>query len=259
VTHRTESSRSCRTFRSDGKPADASPKRDDGERLRYAATMTMPHLVLMGLRGSGKSTLGAIVASRLGRVFIDLDDRTPRLLRRASVAEAWSLDGEAAFRAAETQALRETLAADHATESAENVGGTETRPPGTSDASRSARPSEPTRASSRIVLALGGGTPTAPGAADLLRDHQSRRATTLVYLRASADELRRRLSLHGPGANRPSLTGAGALDEIEQVLARRDPLYASLADSIIDVAGKSQDQCADELVRLATCDRERLS
>ena len=37
---------------------------------------TRPGLVLMGLRGSGKSTLGRLVAGRLGWPFVDLDDVT---------------------------------------------------------------------------------------------------------------------------------------------------------------------------------------
>ena len=32
-----------------------------------------PHLILVGISGSGKTTVGTLVAERLGRVFMDLD------------------------------------------------------------------------------------------------------------------------------------------------------------------------------------------
>jgi len=40
------------------------------------------------------------------------------------------------------------------------------------------------------------------------------------------------------GAQRPSLTGAGALDEIERVLAERLPVYRAVADLAVETAGK---------------------
>lgn len=73
--------------------------------------MTAAHLVLVGLMGSGKTTVGRIVAERLGRPFLDSDDvveaRTGRTVR-----EIWRSDGEAAFRRLEREALRDALAAD---------------------------------------------------------------------------------------------------------------------------------------------------
>lgn len=161
--------------------------------------LTHPSLVLIGLRGSGKSTLGRLAAQRLGRAFIDLDDRTAARLGHASVANAWAAAGEPAFRAAEVEALPEALR------------------------------------TSNLVLALGGGTPTAPGAEALLRDAQSRGEIVIVYLRCTPAELRARLlAAGGPGANRPSLTGRDPLDEIEEVYARRDGLYRGLAGRVIE-------------------------
>ncbi len=64
----------------------------------------------MGLRGSGKSTCGAALARELGRAFVDLDDATLARVGAPTVREAWERDGEAAFREAEIESLRETLA-----------------------------------------------------------------------------------------------------------------------------------------------------
>jgi shikimate kinase len=62
------------------------------------------------MMGSGKSTVGRLVAARLGRPFLDSDEviqaRTGRTVR-----EIFASDGEAAFRSEETQALAEALAA----------------------------------------------------------------------------------------------------------------------------------------------------
>lgn len=77
--------------------------------------MTRPaptaHLVLIGLMGVGKTTVGRRLARRLGRPFADSDaiveQRTGRTVREL-VAER----GEAAMRAAEADALRSALAAD---------------------------------------------------------------------------------------------------------------------------------------------------
>jgi shikimate kinase len=46
---------------------------------------------------------------------------------------------------------------------------------------------------------------------------------------------------------RPSLTGAGTLAEIEDVLAKRLPVYGSVADVIVDTAGKDLAGIAAEI------------
>lgn len=156
-------------------------------------------LVLMGLRGSGKSTLARELAARSGASSIDLDEWTAAGLGCATVREAWDRHGENGFRAAEVGALRRALASD-------------------------AR-----------IIALGGGTPTAPGAADLLGEARDQNRIALIYLRCTPSELRARLA-GDPAAmsNRPSLTGADPLDEIAAVFAARDPVYRALASRTLD-------------------------
>lgn len=170
------------------------------------------NLILVGLRGSGKTTVGRMVAARLGRPFLDLDDVVARSLGAATVAEAWRAHGQAGFREAETRALRDVLMID-----------------------------------SRVV-ALGGGTPTAPGTADLLREARER--TVIVYLVASAAALRVRLATTDI-SSRPSLTGADPLAEIEIVLAGRDPLFRELADAVVETDEKSVEEVAERVAALA--------
>lgn len=68
------------------------------------------HLVLVGLPGAGKSTIGRAVAKRLGRPFLDFDTEIERRTGR-SVARFFAERGEAAFRVMEVQLTRELTAA----------------------------------------------------------------------------------------------------------------------------------------------------
>jgi len=60
-------------------------------------------VVLVGFMGAGKSTVGPLVARRLGWEFLDLDDDIAAVAGR-TVPEIFAKDGEAAFRAAERAA-----------------------------------------------------------------------------------------------------------------------------------------------------------
>lgn len=68
----------------------------------------MSHLVLIGMMGVGKTTIGRIAAGRLDRALVDSDqvieERTGRTVR-----EIFETDGEPAFRALETEVLLEAL------------------------------------------------------------------------------------------------------------------------------------------------------
>lgn len=96
------------------------------------ADAVAPALVLVGLPGVGKSTVGRAAAARLGWDFLDFDEEIERREGR-TVARLFAERGEAAFRA-----LERALTAE--------VAGRE-----------------------RIVLAPGGGWAAQPGLMDLLR------------------------------------------------------------------------------------------
>src|ERR1700690_2141390 len=89
-------------------------------------------IALIGLRGAGKSTLGQMLAERLGMPFIELD----RVIEQQSgmaLAELFEMLGQATFRRAERTALETIL-----------------------------------RETPRFVLATGGGLVTEPGTFELL-------------------------------------------------------------------------------------------
>jgi shikimate kinase len=68
------------------------------------------HLVLVGLMGAGKSTVGRRCAERLGRRFVDTDDE---IVTRADMPfdEIWRTGGEARFRELERDVIADVCAA----------------------------------------------------------------------------------------------------------------------------------------------------
>ena len=97
--------------------------------------MPGPIAVLVGPPGSGKSTVGALLATRLGTTFRDTDDDITARAGRA-ISDIFIEDGEPVFRELERGAVRDALA--------EHDG----------------------------VLALGGGAVTDAGTRALLRGHR---------------------------------------------------------------------------------------
>jgi len=65
-------------------------------------------VALIGLRGSGKSTLGKLLAQKRGVPFIELDGEIERITG-ASLAEIFELFGQERFRRAEREALDRVL------------------------------------------------------------------------------------------------------------------------------------------------------
>jgi shikimate kinase len=163
-------------------------------------------VMLMGLRCSGKTTLAPLVATRFACGWSDLDALVATKLGCAGVREAWERHGVSAFRDAETRCLADVL---HAA----NTDG-------------------------KHVLALGGGTPTAPGAAALMQDARTNHRAVTVYLRARPETLQARLRSGIGGdalVDRPTLTGEDPVAEVPHVFMQRDPLYMTLADVVVQV------------------------
>ena len=62
-----------------------------------AADPAVPHLILVGLPGAGKSTVGSVLARELGRSFLDFDAEIARR-EGMSIAEIFATKGEPTFR-----------------------------------------------------------------------------------------------------------------------------------------------------------------
>ena len=154
-------------------------------------------VALIGFKGCGKSTIGPLLARRMGFAFEDLDhliergyfERTGESL---GFRDIFRKEGEAFFRAMESGLLREALERE------------------------------------RLVLALGGGTPMAPGVDSLLDGHR------VVYLRAPADAIIERARAGGWPAY---LEGEADPERALRLLfGERAPRYEALADFVVDNA-----------------------
>ena len=69
------------------------------------------HIVLVGMMGAGKSSVGRVLARKLHRPLLDSDELIEERTGR-TVREIWVSDGEAAFRAIETATLIAILGDD---------------------------------------------------------------------------------------------------------------------------------------------------
>jgi len=72
------------------------------------------HIVLVGMMGAGKSTVGRLLARRLGRPHVDTD-RVVEQESGMSIPDLFASRGEGAFRSWESKVLADTLAGPGAT------------------------------------------------------------------------------------------------------------------------------------------------
>jgi len=168
------------------------------------------NIVLIGFRGSGKSTLGRAVAARLGRRFVDLDDVIQARMGAQSISAIWREFGEARWRAEESAAMADVLA------------------------------------ESNLVIAPGGGAPMSAPGRDLMVGQRDSGRAVIVYLRCRPTVLKERL--RAATGDRPSLTGGSIVDDVEEILPRREPTYLALATLVFDNDADEPEAAADRLV-----------
>ena len=166
-------------------------------------------VALIGLRGAGKSTLGAQLAAERGVPFIELDREIEREAG-TSMNEILLLHGQAGYRRYERRALLR-IAEEH--------------PEG-------------------VVMTTGGSIVSERETFDFL---QSR--FYCVWLKASPEEHMARVVAQGDmrpfasgGANNE------ALDDLRRILASREALYAR-ADAVVDTAARTLKQSMTDLKR----------
>ncbi|MGO9920697.1 MAG: shikimate kinase [Isosphaeraceae bacterium] len=165
-------------------------------------------LILIGYRGSGKSTVGKIVADRLGRPFRDTDLEIEARSGR-SIAAIFAEEAEPSFRDWEERTLAE-LAGEFP----------------------------------EAVLATGGGVVLREANRRRIRDF----GFVAWLQAPPEELARRLETDPRSPTSRPALTHAGTLGEIAQVLAVRAPIYRELADATVETEGKSADWVASALI-----------
>ena len=74
------------------------------EKIHGILSRQMKNVVLIGMPGCGKSTIGNLLARKLGRKFVDADEEIIQLAGK-SIPEIFAQDGEDAFRQWESDAL----------------------------------------------------------------------------------------------------------------------------------------------------------
>lgn len=167
----------------------------------------MPRITLIGYRGTGKSTVAAILAKELGCGWCDADTVLEERLGTTITAVIRD-HGEPAFRDAEERVLVDLMAGDG-------------------------------------VVATGGGVVLRAANRDVLR----LRGRPVVWLRATADIVRRRLAADPTTVTRrPSLTGSDPLMEVAATLEVREPLYRECADVEFDTGSEPPEAVAARIV-----------
>ncbi|HHR5847495.1 shikimate kinase AroL [Providencia alcalifaciens] len=94
------------------------------------------------------------------------------------------------------------------------------------------------------IVSTGGGIILAPENQQVMRENG-----TVIYLRSTPETLVKRLAAEPQAEQRPSLTGKSLLEEIEEVMTQRDPIYLSTAHHVID-ANQSIDAIIKQIANL---------
>lgn len=171
------------------------------------------NIVLIGYRGSGKTTVGQLLAARLGWPFVDADEW---IVSQAglNIRQIFQQHGEGRFRQMETQALRELMLRDE------------------------------------HIVSLGGGAVLSEENRRIIIES---RHLVLYLSGDPEELHRRISSDPATADNRPALTGlGGGIEEIRHLLSQRDPWYREVMTAQIDVTRKIPTEVADEITTLLT-------
>ncbi|MCA8969523.1 MAG: shikimate kinase [Planctomycetes bacterium] len=188
----------------------------------------LPPVYIVGLRASGKTSIGRELAALLGGTFWDSDQAIETASGKSS--GAWLReDGVAAFRRIEAAVIGERL--DDAP-----------LPPG-------------------LVMALGGGSLENRTVRERLAMLRVSRGLTGIWLRAPCGVLVRRMAMAAQ-VDRPPLTDLDPEAECRRLERVRGPIHARFADIVVDAAtmgtpGRSPREVAEWLEEAcrAACSR----
>ncbi len=171
--------------------------------------MSTKHLVLVGLMGAGKTTVGERCAEQLGRPFVDTDELVEATVH-LSVGEIFETLGEEQFRALERTAV--------------------------ADVSASPAP---------LVIACGGGAVLDADSRARMRATGVvvwlQAPPAVLGARVTDQEDR-------DGARRPLVRDDGPVATLERLAVTRAPAYEAAAHAVVDTTGKSVDDVVDAVL-----------
>jgi shikimate kinase len=160
-------------------------------------------IVLIGYRGSGKTTIGRRLAERLARGFVDVDDLIVRKAGK-SIREIFADHGESHFRELESRAVAEA-----------------------------ARLGE-------HVIAMGGGAMLRP---ENRRAIAGAGHHVIFLKCDAEELLRRIEGDPATAAMRPNLTAlGGGIEEVRKLAAEREPVYRAAMTAEVDVTRLSPEE-----------------
>lgn len=177
--------------------------------------MAVIKIILIGMKGCGKSTVGKLLAEKLNIQFIDLDDELEKIhfqtkKEKFSYREIYQKYGKEYFRKLETSALI-----------------------------RFAEASE----SINYILACGGGTLLNPANQKLLI-----KLGKIIYLKPDIKALLERVVTNGiPAFFSDSQNPKKSLTELLKI---RDPIYSKLADVTLNCQTKMPREIITDIIKL---------
>jgi shikimate kinase len=180
-------------------------------------------VVLVGVMGTGKSTVGSGIAHALQCKFVDLDTQITKSAK-CTVSEIFERGGEVEFRAIETDVLATVL--------------------------DDARAQIDQQSSNSVVVATGGGAIIS----QTNRDEIVSAADHVIWLDAHVDELVKRTS--SSRTARPLLAN-NPQHVLSALSNERASLYEQIATSRIDTTGKQIEQVIDAVLQILCQSEEK--
>jgi shikimate kinase len=165
------------------------------------------NIILIGYRGSGKSTVGSKLAARLKMRFVDTDDLIEER-QGVPINDIVKSHGWVHFRKLEKSIIEEISKGNN------------------------------------LIIAPGGG---AVLGADNVKS--LRRNGLIIWLKADRQTLLKRMNQDpGTNARRPTLTGKGTLEELEEVISTREPFYERASEIQIDASKMDVDAVVESIL-----------
>lgn len=174
----------------------------------------MQHIILIGFKNAGKSTIGVALAKKLERPFVDLDEKIRELQAEQSgektllsCRKIMEIHGEEHFRELEHEALENILTTERA-----------------------------------LVVAVGGGTPMMPANRELLQKH------TIIQVSAPKSIVFERIMING----KPAFFSKDEepIDSFQKLWGEREPVFNTLAAITVENTGSVDDAVEKILDRM---------
>jgi shikimate kinase len=164
------------------------------------------NIILIGYRGSGKSTVGSRLAARLQMKFVDTDDLIES--KEGHISDIVKSKGWDYFRKLEKSVIEEISKG------------------------------------SNLIIAPGGGA-----VLDTDNVNALKRDGFIIWLKADQETLLKRIQKdQGSSTRRPTLTGKGILEEIEETISEREPFYERAYEIQIDTSALDVEAMVEEIL-----------